>query len=82
MKGAYPVLVTPTRRRQYDKDGKIKDTHADYPAAIRDIAARENIPVIDLQDMTKVLCEAMGVEESSISMCIIPPILIPDRHRN
>lgn len=64
MKGAYPVLVTPTRRRQYDKDGKIKDTHADYPAAIRDIAARENIPVIDLQDMTKVLCEAMGVEES------------------
>ncbi len=64
LKGAYPVLVTPTRRRQYDKDGKIKDTHADYPAAIRDIAARENIPVIDLQDMTKVLCEAMGVEES------------------
>ena len=64
LKGAYPVLVTPTRRRQYDKNGKIKDTHADYPAAIRDIAVRENIPVIDLQDMTKVLCETMGVEES------------------
>lgn len=64
LKGAYPVLVTPTRRRQYGKDGKIKDTHADYPAAIRDIAAREDIPVIDLQDMTKVLCEAMGEEES------------------
>ena len=47
LKGAYPVLVTPTRRRQYDKNGKIKDTHADYPAAIRDIAVRENIPVID-----------------------------------
>ena len=64
LKGAHPVLVTPTRRRQYDGNGKIKDTHADYPAAIRDIAARENISVIDLQDMTKVLCEAMGVEES------------------
>lgn len=64
LKGAHPVLVTPTRRRQYDKEGKIKDTHADYPAAIRDIAAREGIPVIDLQDMTKVLCETMGEEES------------------
>lgn len=64
LKGAHPILVTPTRRRQYDSNGKIKDTHADYPAAIRDIAARENIPVIDLQDMTKVLCEAMSEEES------------------
>lgn len=64
LKGAKPILVTPTRRRQFDKNGKIKDTHADYPAAIRDIAARENIPVIDLQEMTKVLCEAMSEEES------------------
>ena len=64
LKGAKPVLVTPTRRRQFDKEGKIRDTHGDYPAAIREIAAREKIPVIDLQEMTKVLCESMGVEGS------------------
>lgn len=64
LKGAHPVLVTPTRRRQFDKEGRIKDTHADYPAAILDIAARENVPVIDLQEMTKILCETLGEEES------------------
>lgn len=64
LKGAHPILVTPTRRRQFDKAGKIRDTHEDYPAAIREIAAREDVPVIDLQEMTKVLCESMGVEES------------------
>lgn len=63
LKGAHPILVTPTRR-QFDKDGKIRDTHGDYPAAIREIAAREGVPVIDLQEMTRVLCESMGVEES------------------
>ena len=64
LKGAKPVLVTPTRRRQFDKNGKIRDTHGDYPAAIREIANREKVPVVDLQEMTKILCEAMGVEES------------------
>ena len=64
LKGAHPVLITPTRRRQFSKDGTIKDTHLDYPAAIRDIAAREKLPLIDLQEMTKVLCETLGPEES------------------
>ncbi len=63
-KGATPVLVTPTRRRQFDNNGQVKDTHEDFPAAIRDIAARENVAVIELQEMTKTLIEAMGEEES------------------
>lgn len=63
-KGANPVLVTPTRRRHFDENGKVKNTHEDYPAAIREIGARENVPVIDLQDMTKTLIEAMGEEDS------------------
>ena len=81
MRGGYPVLVTPTRRRQYDKDGKIKDTHEDYPAAIREIAAREGIPVIDLQDMTKVLCEAMGQEESKHLYVHYPARTYPGQNR-
>lgn len=63
-RGAYPVLITPTRRRQFSADGHILDTHEDYPAAIRDIAAREHLPLIDLQEMTKVLCETLGEENS------------------
>ena len=63
-RGACPVLITPTRRRQFSADGHILDTHEDYPAAIRDIAAREHLPLIDLQEMTKVLCETLGEEDS------------------
>lgn len=64
-KGAHPVLVTPTRRRHWSLDNKtILDTHENYPAAIREIAARENVPLIDLQEITKVLYEAMGEKES------------------
>lgn len=64
-KGANPVIVTPTRRRHWSEDGKrILDTHGDYPQALREIAIREQVPVIDLQNMTKALCEAMGVEGS------------------
>lgn len=64
LKGATPILVTPTRRRQFDKDGKIRDTHEDYPAAIREIAAREKIAVVDFQELTKQLIETMGIDES------------------
>lgn len=63
-KGAQPVLVTPTRRRHFDDNGKVLNTHGDFPKVIREIGARENVPVIELQDMTKTLIEAMGVEES------------------
>lgn len=63
-KGATPILVTPTRRRQFDKDGKIKDTHEDYPAAMREIAAREGVALVDFQDLTKIMIEAFGDEPS------------------
>ena len=63
-KGAQPVLITPTCRRRFEKDGKIKNTHGDYPAAIREIAAREQLPLIDLQEMTITMLEAMGESDS------------------
>lgn len=62
--GAKVVLLTPTRRRFFDQNGKVKDTHLDFPQATRDIAAREHLPLIDLQEMTGDLYEALGPEES------------------
>lgn len=63
-KGATPVFVTPTRRRFFDENGKVTDTHLNFPTVVREIAWRENVPLIDLQEMTKVLYETMGVEDS------------------
>lgn len=62
-RGVTPVLVTPTRRRVF-KDGKIQDTHADYPEAIHWLAEREHVALIDLQEMTRMLFETMGEENS------------------
>lgn len=64
IRGAHPVLVTPTQRRSFGPDGHIRDTHEDYPEAMRWLAEKENVPLIDLNEMTRTLYEAMGVEPS------------------
>lgn len=62
-RGATPLFVTPTQRRSF-KDGRIYETHADYPEAMAWIADREHIPLIDLHAMTRTFYEAMGEEQS------------------
>lgn len=64
LRGAHPVLVTSTQRRSFGPDGHIRDTHEDYPEAMRWLAEKENVPLIDLNEMTRTLYEAMGVEPS------------------
>ena len=62
-RGATPIFVTPTQRRTF-KDGSIQETHADYPEAMAWVATRENVPLIDLHEMTRTFYEAMGEEQS------------------
>lgn len=80
-RGAHPVLVTPTQRRSFDEKGKIRDTHADFPDAIRWLAAKENIPLIDLHQMTRTLYEAMGVEPSKKAFVHYPASSYPNQTR-
>ena len=58
------IFCTPTQRRFFDAEGKIKNTHGDFPAAMKAVAERENVPLIDLSAETKTLFETMGVEGS------------------
>lgn len=62
-RGATPIFVTPTQRRSF-KDGRIQETHADYPEAMAWVAEREGVPLIDLHAMTRTFYEAMGEENS------------------
>lgn len=62
-KGATFLLCTPTKRRSFE-GSVVVNTHKDYPAAIRDIAKREGLLCIDLQELTGRFYEAMGPEES------------------
>lgn len=64
-KGAEIVFCTPTQRRQFENDGKsIRNTHGDFPAAMKMVAEKENVPLIDLNKMTTELYLAVGPEES------------------
>ncbi len=64
-KGAEIIFCTPTQRRAFEADNKtIRNTHGDFPAAMKMVAEKENVPLIDLNSMTKTLFETMGYEDS------------------
>jgi lysophospholipase L1-like esterase len=63
-KGGSPVLVTSMHRRNFDENGKIINTLGDFPEAMRLTAQEYNVPLIDLNAISKILWESMGVEES------------------
>lgn len=78
-RGAYPVLVTPTQRRRFDKNGKIMNTHLDYPEAIRWLAEKENVPLIDLNEISRTLYEAMGEDGSKHAFVHYPANTYPEQ---
>ncbi len=63
-KGATPVLVTSMNRRTFDASGRITNSLAGYPDAMREVAAERHAALIDLNAMSKTLFEAMGPEGS------------------
>lgn len=76
-KGVTPVLVTPTQRRSFDGEGKIQDTHGNYPEAMRWVAKDLEVQLIDLHAMTHVFYETLGVEESKRAFVHYPPGTFP-----
>lgn len=62
-RGAHPVLITPVARRNFE-NGQLKDTHGDYPKAVRTLAEKEKVPCIDLSALSMDLMSAMGEEAS------------------
>ncbi len=79
-KGADIVFCTPTQRRFFNDDQKtLKNTHGDFPAAMKQVAEREHVPVIDLNLMTKILFETMGVEDSKRLLVHYPANTFPDQ---
>lgn len=79
--GLKPVFATPAARRFFEEDGTVKDTHGDYPQAMREVAARENVPLVDLNGMTKTLYAAMGPEGSKRAFVHYPANTYPNQEK-
>lgn len=66
-KGAVPVLITPVQRRTFDQQGKITNSHGDYPEAVRQVAREDKVALIDLHLMSTKFYEALGPERSKLA---------------
>jgi lysophospholipase L1-like esterase len=72
-KGGNIIFVTPTARRFFEADNKtLHNTHGDYPEAMRTVARREQVPVIELNGMTTTLYETLGFEGSKKALVHYP----------
>jgi lysophospholipase L1-like esterase len=63
-KQAYPVLLTPVRRRRFDRNAKLYDTHGEYPDIVRAVAAEHRVPLIDMHASSAELLTLFGAEAS------------------
>jgi lysophospholipase L1-like esterase len=80
-KGGKPVLVTSTNRRRFDENGKIINTLEEFPEAMRQLAKEQNIPLIDLNAMSKTLYETLGVENSKKAFVHYPANSYPGQDK-
>ena len=72
-KGAEIVFCTPTQRRAFNNDKKtLLNTHGDFPAAMKMVAEKERVPLIDLNTMTKTFFETLGFEDSKRALVHYP----------
>lgn len=66
-RGARPVLVTSVQRRTFGPDGRIHNSHGDYPDAVRAVALEMQAPLIDLSAASTAFYEALGPDRSRLA---------------
>src|SRR3954451_24486609 len=64
-KKAIPVLITPVARRKFDSTGKLVNTHEVYAELVKNVAAKQQVPLIDLNEKSMALLQHLGQENST-----------------
>jgi lysophospholipase L1-like esterase len=72
-KKAIPVLITPVTRMRFDKEGKMMETHIEYTAAMYEIAKQYNVPLIDLDKMSRDLLNQFGPDNAKLLFMQLAP---------
>ncbi len=76
-KGAKPVLITAVGRRRFDDQGKVYESLGDFPEAVRRVAKELAVPLIDLNESSKQVYRALGVEPSKLALLHYPANTFP-----
>lgn len=63
-KGAFPLLMTPIVRRNFNESGTLVDTHGAYPLVVRLLALELQVPFVDMQLLTERKLIELGPEQS------------------
>ena len=72
-KKAIPVLLTPVARRKFDANGKVEGTHEVYAAIVRQVAAENNVVLIDLDKKSQALLQQLGPVTSKFLFNYLEP---------
>lgn len=59
-KKAVPILISPVSRMSFDNEGHAKETHAEYTAAVYEVAKMYKVSMIDLDKESRLMYEKMG----------------------
>lgn len=62
-----PIVVSPMERRNFEADGKIRESHRGFPAAAKATAQELGVAFIDLHAMSKVFYESLGPQKAKLA---------------
>lgn len=71
-KGAIPVLFTPIPRRAF-KNGKLSDTHGEYPEVVRQVSRELEVVLVDLNQLGTDYVNSLGEELSKETYLWVHP---------
>ena len=71
-KKSNPVLLTPVTRRKF-VDGKIQETHPEYSKLVVEVAKEQNVPLIDLDKLSRELLQEFEEEKSKLLFLQLQP---------
>ena len=72
-KKAIPVLLTPVSRRKFDKEGNAVPTHEVYSALVREVAKKQGVIFIDLDEKSRILYQQFGLQNSKLLFLQLQP---------
>ncbi|GAA2286890.1 hypothetical protein GCM10010415_67130 [Streptomyces atrovirens] len=79
-RGAVPVVVTPVSRRSYNSTtGRFDISFPEYVEAATEVAAEENVPLVDLSASSRSYLDTIGPEEAKSVFLHVPAGVYPNR---